>query len=250
MVMRALDLSYSSPEFDTGYDLLAQEIPAEFLEERGFLRNRLRVRDEGPKTDQERILVQHGYTLHLLAALADAEVVGTIYGHLVSHIGPENCSVGYVTYVAVPASQRRKGIGAFLVTALRRRIERDAMAMTGKPAIGMLYEIEEHGREEIKAYLRRQGGWPLDVVYFQPGLRRHALPERMQLWLRPFDRPPMSAEQARRLSYPADFIVSMVTTLLTMEFVGQELEGFDLHSPAYTEFLQSVGTRRTIGFAC
>jgi hypothetical protein len=158
--------------------------------------------------------------------------------------------VGYVTYVAVPASQRRKGIGAFLVTALRRRIERDAMAMTGKPAIGMLYEIEEHGREEIKAYLRRQGGWPLDVVYFQPGLRRHALPERMQLWLRPFDRPPMSAEQARRLSYPADFIVSMVTTLLTMEFVGQELEGFDLHSPAYTEFLQSVGTRRTIGFAC
>jgi hypothetical protein len=60
----------------------------------------------------------------------------------------------------------------------------------------------------------------------------------------------MSAEQARLATYPAEVIVSMVTKLLTMEFVGQELEGFDLRSPAYTEFLKSVGTRSTVGFVC
>jgi GNAT superfamily N-acetyltransferase len=250
MVMRALDLLYSSPEFDVGYEILAQEIPAEFLEERSFLRNRLRVRDKGPQTDKERLLVQDGYTLHLLAALLDADVVGTIYGHIISPISPENRGVGVVSYLAVRAAQRRKGIGAFLVAALRERIERDVIAMTGKPAIGMLYEIEEHGREEVKAYLRARGGWPLDVIYFQPALRRNALPERMQLWLHPFDRPPMSAEQARGVSYPADVVVSMVTKLLTMEYVGQDLGGFDLRSMAYTEFLKSVGTRRRIGFAC
>jgi hypothetical protein len=60
----------------------------------------------------------------------------------------------------------------------------------------------------------------------------------------------MSAEQARSVSYPADVVVSMVTKLLTMEYVGQDLDGFDLRSMAYTEFLKSVGTRRRIGFAC
>ena len=46
-----IDLTHGSPEFDQAYAVLSSEIAPEFMETAEFLRNRLRVRDEGPKTE-------------------------------------------------------------------------------------------------------------------------------------------------------------------------------------------------------
>jgi hypothetical protein len=247
--MKILDVSSSSPEYDAAYDILAQDIPAKWLEEPDCLRNRLRVRDQAPRNDKEKILLQDGYTLHLLAATDGGKVIGAIYGHLISRIGIENRGVGLVSYVAVERSQRRSGVGAFMFSELRRRLERDAVEATQKRLFGMTYEIEFSNRKEIKAYLHKQGGFPLDVTYYQPPVRQDTSPERIQLWLQPFDPPIYTAEQARHTTYPRAFIVSMVTNLLVMEYVGSDLSGFDLNSVSYTEFLKSIGARTQIGFA-
>lgn len=242
-------MSSSSHEYEAVYDILAQDIPATCLEEPDFLRNRLRVRDNGPRNDKEKILLQDGYTLHLLAASEDGKVTGAIYGHLISGIGIENRGVGFVTYVAVERSQRRSGIGALLLSELRRRLEHDAVEATRKPLVGMTYEIEFGNRKEIKAYLHKQGGFPLDITYYQPPVRRNTSAERIQLWLQPFDPPIYTAEQARHTTYPAAFVVSMVTNLLAMEYVGPDLNGLDPNSVSYTEFHKSIGARAQIGFA-
>ncbi len=107
--------------FDAAYDVMSQEIPPEFLETRDFLRNRLRVRDEGPKSSHEHLLVQDGYTLHLIAAVYNQKVIGAIYGHLISRITSKNQSAGFVTYVSVHAHYRRHGIGTRLIRVCRAR---------------------------------------------------------------------------------------------------------------------------------
>lgn len=60
-----VELTHKSPEFDAAYDVIALDISPGFLETREFLKNRLRVRDEGPKSARDRILLQDGYSLHL-----------------------------------------------------------------------------------------------------------------------------------------------------------------------------------------
>ena len=243
-----LELSASSPEFDEAYDILGQDIPVECLEERSFLRHRLRVRDEGPREHKERILVQDGYTLHLLAAMSGPHPVGAIYGHLISQIGHDHRGLGFVTYIGVDRSQRRAGVGSMLLAELRQRLERDSLAATGRPLVGMVYEIEEHGKPEIKGYLRTHGGFPLDITYYQPAVRTGASPERLQLWFQSFDPPVGSVEQARVTTYPARFVISLVTNLLAQEYVGPDLEGCDLRSTVYSEFRKSIDGRAQIGF--
>jgi hypothetical protein len=63
--VQLIDLTHGSPEFDQAYAILSSDIAPEFMETAEFLRNRLRVRDEGSKTEAEKILLPQGYTLHL-----------------------------------------------------------------------------------------------------------------------------------------------------------------------------------------
>ncbi len=148
--IQCIHLTHLSPEFDAAYDVMSREIPPEFLETRDFLRNRLRVRDEGPKRGHEHLLVQDGYTLHLIAAVCEQKVIGAIYGHLISRITDGNMSAGFVTYVSLHANYRRRGIGTRLIRVLQSTIENDAIRMTGKSIFGMVYEIEEAGKEDMK----------------------------------------------------------------------------------------------------
>ena len=82
--VQLIDLTHNSPEFDQAYAILRSDIAPEFMETAEFLRNRLRVRDEGPKTEAEKIVLPQGYTLHLIAALQDGKVLGAVYGHLIA----------------------------------------------------------------------------------------------------------------------------------------------------------------------
>ncbi len=235
-----------SPEFDAAYDVISQDIPQEYLETRDFLRNRLRIRDDGPKSDQERLLVQDGYTIHLIAAMRDKQVIGAIYGHLISRITSGNWSAGFVTYISVHRDYRRRGIGTRLISALNRMVENDAIRMTGKSIFGMVYEIEEEGKEEIKATVKKLGARPLDIVYYQPALRLGYNPVQMNLWFQPV--PPLASEQIMQFTLQTDIVKGLIRNMLVMEYVGPELKGFDLNSKSYSAFLESIKGKNAIGF--
>lgn len=241
-----VEIRHDSPEFDAAYGVISADISPEYLETREFLRNRLRVRDEGPKSEKEKVLVQDGYTLHLIAAMQEKEVVGAIYGHLISRITNENKSVGFVTYITVHPECRRCGVGTSLIHSLQRIVEQDALRLTAKPIFGMVYEIEEEGKEEIKATASRLGAKPLDIVYYQPALRLGYEPEQMNLWLQPI--PPVSSTQKEIVALGADIVKGIVCNMLTMEYVGPELKGFDPESKPYAEFQKSIKGRKHIGF--
>jgi GNAT superfamily N-acetyltransferase len=169
--VQLIDLTHGSPELDQAYAILSSDIAPEFMETAEFLRNRLRVRDEGPKTEAEEIVLPQGYTLHLIAAVQDGKVLGAVYGHLIADIGPDNQGIGFVTYVAVHQERRKQGIGTSLLKALNMRVNKDALTLCSKPIIGMVYELEEEGKQAIKGCVSRLNARPLDVVYYQPAVR-------------------------------------------------------------------------------
>ncbi len=118
--------------------------------------------------------------------------------------------------------------------------------MTGKSVFGMVYEIEEAGKGDIKKTVSMFGAKPLDIVYYQPALRPGYNPERLNLWFQPV--PPLSPEQSSHFALRADIVRGLVRNLLVMEYVGPEIKGFDLSSASYSAFLESVQGKRTIGF--
>jgi len=243
--LRFIDLMHDSPEFGAAYEVIGKNISPEYLETAEFLKTRLRVRDTGPPTGQEKVLIQDGYTLHLIAAKRKDTVVGAVYGHLISQIGSRNSAIGFVTYLSVLSGSRRKGIGTALIAALRERLDADALKLTGGPLLGMVFEIELEGKEPIKGLVSRLGAQPLDVLYYQPALRPGYEPERMDLWFQPL---PEVASAPNDLKLPVDFVVNMIRNLLVMEYVGPEMKGFDLASKPYQAFLESVRDRAEIGF--
>jgi ribosomal protein S18 acetylase RimI-like enzyme len=245
--VQLIELTHGSPEFDQVYEILSSVIAPEFLETVEFLRNRVRVRDQGPKTEAEKLLLQDGYTLHLIAAKQDGKVLGAVYGHLIAGIGADNQGIVFVTYIAVRPEHRRQGIGTMLIEALKTRVNEDALRLCSKPIIGIVYEIEETDKEEIKGCVSRLNARPLDIVYYQPAVRPGFAPERMDLWYQPC-RPDTATETARTFTLPADLLVLLVRNLLLKEYVGPEMKGFDLTSEPYTLFLKSVGRRKEIGF--
>jgi len=241
-----VELTHKSPEFDAAYDVIGADIAPEYLETMDFLRDRLRVGEEGPKSGKEKILLQDGYTLHLIAAKEGDKVVGAIYGHLISRITGENKAVGFVTYITVHREHRRHGIATALIRELQRVVEQEALRLTGRSIFGMVYEIEEEGKEEIKATVVKLGARPLDIVYYQPALRIGYEPEQIHLWFQPV--PVLSPPDFSAFSLPADTVEGIVRNMLAMEYVGPELRGFDPAAKPYTAFLESMKGRKDIGF--
>lgn len=244
-IIHYIDLKHDSREFDAAYEVVSQDIAPEYLETAEFLKHRLRVRDKGPLTEQEKILVQDGYTLHLIAAKARNKIIGAVYGHLISKIGPGNRGACFVTYLAVRQEHRRQGLGTTLIDCLRERVEADSRRITGKPLIGMVFEIEKEGKEAIKGTVMSLGAQPLDIVYFQPALRRGYEPEPMDLWFQPL--PMLSSEADEEFTLPVSEVTDMVRNMLVMEYVGPEMKGFDLESRPHKAFLDSVRGRTSVG---
>lgn len=239
-------MTHGSPEFDQAYAILSSDIAPLFMETAEFLRNRLRVRDEGPKTEAEKILLPEGYTLHLIAAVQDGKVLGAVYGHLIADIGLDNQGIGFVTYVAVHKARRRQGIGTMLLSALSTRVNEDALTHCNKPIIGMVYEMEESDKEAIKGCVSRLGATCLDVVYYQPAVRAGYGPERMDLWYQPCGPERSAGRAAETFKLPADLLISIVRNMLVKEYVGPEIKGFDPASEPYTKFLRSIRKRKEI----
>ena len=136
-----------------------------------------------------------------------------------------------------------------LLKALKTRVNEDALTLCNKPIIGMVYEIEEAGKEAIKGCVSRLNARPLDVVYYQPAVRSGQGPERMDLWYQPCGPELSAGTAAGTFKLPADLLISIVRNMLVKEYVGPEMKGFDPAGESYTKFLRSIGKRKEIEFS-
>ncbi len=55
------------------------------------------------------------------------------------------------------------------------------MKITGKPTVGLLFEIEDEGKEPIEHLVLKMGGYPLDIDYYQPSVREGCDEQPMNL---------------------------------------------------------------------
>ena len=131
---------------------------------------------------------------------------------------------------------------------MRKTVNQDSLRITWHPIIGMVFEIKEEGKEEIKGVVRKHHSWPLNIVYYQPALRTGYEPEQMNLWYQSCDPEVATEAAAKTFNLSANTVASLVRNMLVMEYFGPEMKGFDLTSKSYTEFIKSVGNRQEIGF--
>jgi GNAT superfamily N-acetyltransferase len=113
---------------------------------------------------------------HFWIMKAGEEVVGlTVFNYLTRH------NIGYLGYIAVSASQRGKGAGAWLFQQTKRQITQDAREHGYSGPIGLAGEVERvedattEAEKSIRtrrlAFYRRLGGIPLPVVFLAPPLK-------------------------------------------------------------------------------
>jgi len=245
-----LELGSKSPEFHESYEVIGLDIDPEFVEPEDYVRERFRIQEEGAKTEDERRLIPNGYRIHMIAAKDDqaGKIAGAIYTNFIPKIGDENRGFALVSYLAVLPDYRRQGIATQLIESAIKPNHADALRITGKPAVGLLFEIENEGKEPIEELVRKMGGWPLDIDYYQPSVREGCDEQPMNLWFMTFDQEITSLEEAKAKNYPVSFIHNMVKSLFIYEYPGQDRAGFKETSKAYQELIRSIGNRTVIGF--
>ncbi len=245
-----VNLTHQSPEFDAAYDVISLDIDPEFVEPKLYIRERFRIQEEGAKTDDERRMVPEGYRIRAIAAKDKRtnKVVGAILSDFVPKIGKENRGFALIGYVSVLPDFRRREIGTQLIEEITKRTHDDALKISGKLAVGLLFEIEDEGKEPIERLVRKMGGYPLDIDYYQPSVRAGYDEQQMNLWLFPFDQPIRSPEEAKKKTYPTEYIHDMVKSLFIYEYPGQDRSGFKETSKAYQALIQSLRGRTVVGF--
>jgi GNAT superfamily N-acetyltransferase len=243
------ELKSDSLEFHEAYAVISMDIEPEFVEPEEYVRERFRVQEQGAKTDEERRMIPEGYCIHMIAAKEDKtnKVVGAIYTNFIPKIGSENTGFALVSYLAVLPEYRRGGIGTRLVEEVIKPNHADSLRITGKPAVGLLFEIEDEGKEEIAGLVRKMGGQPLDIDYYQPSVREGSDEQPMNLWLLPLDKPIKSNEEAKVIKHPAAWIHDMVKSLFVYEYPGPDRSGFKETSKAYQALVSSLKGRNNGG---
>ena len=245
-----LELNSKSSEFHEAYEVIGLDIDPEFVEPEDYVRERFRIQEQGAKTRDERRMVPGGYRIHMIASKDDqtGRIVGAIYTNFIPKIGDENRVFALVSYLAVLPEYRRQGIATQLVEAAIKPNHADALRITGKPAASLLFEIEDEGKEPIEGLVRKIGGYPLDIDYYQPTVREGCDEQPMNLWFLPFDQPVRSPEEAKSRTYPVAIIHNMVKSLFIYEYPGLDRSGFKETSKAYQTLVASLKGRQTVGF--
>lgn len=249
-MIKYCELSSTSPGFHDAYDVIGLDIDPEFVEPEEYVRERFRIQADGAKTEDERRMVPEGYRIHLIMAKDDQtnKVVGAIYTNLIPKTGAQKQGFALVSYLSVVPQYRRQGIASGLIEQAIKPNHADALKITGKPAACLLFEIEHEGKEAIQGLVRKMGGYPLDIDYYQPSVREGCDEQPMNLWLLPLNHPIRTREEAKSSSYSVGYIHDMVKSLFVYEYPGQDRSGFKESNKAYQAFIRSLGNRSEIGF--
>lgn len=170
-------------------------------------------------------------------------MAGVIYGSHVPNASLDDRGVGFVCYIVVDARYRRRGVARKLVEALQKAVNDDAYKLTGKPPVGMLFEIEFDEHAAIKNLVTSLGGYPLDIVYYQPSVREGCAAQQMGLWFMPYA---LYAPDAQRAYFPTVFIHKMVRALFVNAHSGYGGKGFDMQSLPYQALTKSLLGRTKI----
>jgi GNAT superfamily N-acetyltransferase len=245
-----LELNSKSPEFHEAYEVICLDIAPEFVEPEDYIRERFRIQERGAKTEDERRMVPDGYWMRLLVAkdTQTNKIVGAITSNFIPKIGKINSGFALIGFLAVRQDYRRQGMGQRLVEEISKIVDRDSIEVTGKRAVGLLFEIEDEGKEPIEKLVLKKGGYPLDIDYYQPSVREGCNEQPMNLWLIPFDQPVKSPEDAKSRKYPVTFIHDMVRSLFIYEYPGSDRTGFKETSKAYLALVSSLKGKAAVGF--
>lgn len=170
------------------------------------------------------------------------------YQYFIPKIGGLNSGFALIGFLSVVPDYRRQGVGQKLVEEISQAVHQDSKKVTGDPAVGILFEIEDEGKEPIERLVLKMGGYPLDIDYYQPSVREGSDEQPMNLWFIPFEQPVRSIEEARQRTYPAAYIHDMVKSLFIYEYPGQDRAGFKESSKAYQALMASLKGRALVGF--
>jgi GNAT superfamily N-acetyltransferase len=167
---------------------------------------------------------------HLLAAVADGQVVGAIYGVYLA--GP-NC--GFVAYVAVDPGHRGGGLARRLRAELSRCFRRDAVE-TGQEELAWIAGEVRRASPWLTRLVRDRGAIPLDFTYYHPGIGPGDDAEPYTLYLEPISetRRELPVLFVRRIAFAIFRVAYRVRyPLLRPNFRAmlEELEGRTLIGP-------------------
>ncbi len=249
-VMEFVKLNSRSPEFHEAYEVISFDIAPEFVEPEDAIHERLRIQDEGARTEKEKRTIPEGYRVHMTAAKDGKthRLAGAVYSTFIPKIGSRNLGFSLVTYISVRREYRRQGIATDLVKNAAAHAYADALRITGKHAVGLLFEIDDEGKTAAEGLVQKMGGYPLDIDYWQPPVREGCSEQPMNLWMVPLDQTIRSRVEADEMKYPAGYIHDMVRSLFQYEYPGPDRTGFQENSKPYQALLHSLENRRLIGF--
>lgn len=245
------EVSGASPELGAAYQVIASEMDPEFLEPEECVRARFHEQEHLAEEETRRDRVPEGYRVHMFAALDEDThaVVGAVYGSFIPRIGTEIRGFGLVSYLAVAHEYRGMGIARRLLEHFLDAIRADASHHTGQAAFALLFEIEKHGKSDMERLVRRLGGHPLDIDFYQPSVREGCREQQMNLWLLPLERQIGSPREAQQLKYPAEFIHRLVTSLFVYEYPGPAEDVFRQDSTPYRALMRSLEGRVEVDFS-
>jgi len=246
------ELRWTGEEYSKDY-LRAHEItntgiPEEFVETPEFLWDRLRIKEQGARTREDKALMPKGYDLHLIVAkdTTNGEVVGAGLGSSLP-LTPMRGSVGLLCYAAVDPKYQGRGIHKRLSVERYKKIEEDSQNFN-LPLLGYVAEVEFDNHEEA-TMLRKNGFQRLDVDFMQPGIDAekgvNAMypPEKIQLFYRPAPNG-VTPEMARHVRFSPDLIRAIGRAIFRKEYVENPLKD----SIPYQMYLESIEGRDSIGF--
>ena len=244
------EVAGTSPEFDAAYQVIASEMDPEFLEPEDDVRTRFQIQEHGQTEEESRFQPTEGYRVHMIAAVDDDEclVVGAVCGSFIPRIGAEARGFGLVSYLAVTLDRRGKGVGRRLLEEFLRVVQEDASSHTNRAAFALVFEIERQDKTDIERLVKKLGGYPLDIDFYQPSVRKGYDEQRMNLWLLPLEHEVRTPQEARRVRYPAEFIHRMVTSLFVYEYRGPTKERFRNDRKPYLALVRSLEGRAEVGF--
>lgn len=244
------ELASTSPEFGAAYRVIASEMAPEFLEPEDYIRARFRAQEHLAAEKNGRYRAPEGYRVHMLAAIDDDTpgVVGAVYGSFIPRIGVEVRGFGLVSYLAVTLDRRGMGVGRRLLEEFLKAIQEDASNQTDKAAFALVFEIEKHDKTDMERLVKKLGGYPLDIDFYQPSVREGRGEQQMNLWLLSLEHRLEPPREARQVQYPAEFIHRMVKSLFVYEYPGPTREGFRDDSKPYRALVRSLEGRTEVGF--
>lgn len=165
---------------------------------------------------------------HLLVATRRGKVVGLISG---TYLG--NVNIGVIGYLTIAHEERSSGIATRLRASLRRRFEKDALRINGRPLNSIAGEVSDEN-PWLRSLAKRPNVIVLDFPYYQPRLSVRGETIRFHFYL--------ESIVPRRRRIPVSEVKRILYTIWRRIYrVSRPLD-----SPEFRGMIRALEQRRTV----